>query len=1777
MGVKVTGQFEPAGAFSIVDGKDVSGHITGSNISGSATGTGSFGKILGDGSDITGIASYTVSNSSGSRILTSLNPTSGNAEANLLFDGSNLSLGTTAKNSTVTLFSTSNTQIQFHDNSSGIGTTDGVRVGWNGTVGQFWVFENAGFRIGTSNLERFTITAGGNVGIGSTNPSYPLDVNGIIASTAAVGVVRLVGTSSGRIYDLKSNSGRFEIRDVDNGQDRLVIGTNGNVGIGNNLLSPGAKLTVDGDISGSLTSTGSFGQVLANDYRSLNNALYVDGSSKYVGIGTNAYTGISATGAWFHDVAGSNGFAKIAVNGSNAALFLNNVGSGELIKGYDNTTVTFTLDQDGSITTSAGADFGGAITSTSNITLAGHLTLNGTNNKISGSATSTGSFGRTEVSSGKVLGKSTSGVTTPFEVVGGTGTSAGGLKFGAYDANFGGIWPASVTPASSNYALVARGARTVINATTDIGLYKNDSTVLLYANSDGVAIGGNSLNPGYKLDVQGTGRFTGTLTTAAITTTGITSTGNISGSATSTGSFGHLRGGVLTSGDGNIKYKAGTQTFQNAAGSKTMAVFNGANSVDLHYNNSKKFETTNTGVTISGNLIATGDITAQRLIVSSSVTNMTIAEKSGSTIFGDSTDDTHLFTGSVNITGSATATSFIGDGSQLTGLTPAAITTYNSAADNRIITSVNSTTVQGESNLTFDGSLFNVVGGVTASAGITAESSVIRAKRGTNYLEFDSNSNGFNYISTPSSKDIRLAPGGGTVMRIQTGKVSIMNANYAGSEALYVQGNIRSNSTSYFGGVEIGNNVLRPESGNDLVISGVGILHVSSSVGKVGIGTTNAAKKLHVQGSAAGIADLMLLDNTQSSNGHGVGILFGLTGVGQGRKGGIFFERTTSNARGSLHFSTHNEGNADSVDITDASLTITREGNIIVPKGNVSGSATSTGSFGRVEASDNMGIGVSSAHGANLTIKGTGASSADHGLRIAGDTGTLIVEGGSESGISVIHGAAGSFWRMMSDGELEFGHRNNFNVGFYTNNTKRMVLNSGGNFSIGNTNNTHKLDVSGTGRFSGTLEVTSGNISGSSTSTGSFGKLFAGGTEVVSSPITALNNATTNELVTIGSTTTELDAQTNLTYTIAGQEARLLVSGVAYPQIRIIGSQLGYLLLGDSGTTSGKQNYQLVSDGGEFKINRTNDAVSSVTATPLKVKDDKVEVLNISGSSTSTGSFGRVNAEHIHSTDDMTVADDLTVDGLIVASGDEIRGSYSLNKLTFPATQRAVINDVFFIHSTSGRGRLQLVGNTNRVGSNTLFGFSRDAVNEFKSDHTSFTYSNFMLEADAVIAFPGSLGASVAQDLSIFKSNVTTTADHGYGKRLFLDFRRDNTAMFTADMSGSIYAFGNVSGSSTSTGSFGSLKATSHQGDLYIQGSSSTAKLKIRPSINTGISELHFSRYNRDNAGYISYNHTADRMDFYAAGPAKRMDMSYSGVNINQALSVGTTITAGGNILSTSGNISGSASSTGSFGSVFSTGNVGIGVLNPTSKLNVSGKTKLSLHGLTASDRLLGLEGHAGQTGDAIQYFKSGGSVLFNVNKDGKLAVGTSATVGQSDAVFYAYGHAHIRSNYQLVFGTNINAASIQGHQSNNTLNFKVNTDHHLRWDSTGLGVNTQSPTHKLHVVGTGKFTDTLTTTAINASGNISGSAISTGSFGRIETAGNLEPKVHNTSNLGSESRRWANIYSADLQLSNMDNEEGNEVDGTKGSWTIQEGEDDLYLLNRKNGKKYKFKLEEIT
>jgi hypothetical protein len=83
-------------------------------------------------------------------------------------------------------------------------------------------------------------------------------------------------------------------------------------------------------------------------------------------------------------------------------------------------------------------------------------------------------------------------------------------------------------------------------------------------------------------------------------------------------------------------------------------------------------------------------------------------------------------------------------------------------------------------------------------------------------------------------------------------------------------------------------------------------------------------------------------------------------------------------------------------------------------------------------------------------------------------------------------------------------------------------------------------------------------------------------------------------------------------------------------------------------------------------------------------------------------------------------------------------------------------------------------------------------------------------------------------------------------------------------------------------------------------------------------------------------------------------------------------------------------------------------------------------------------------------------------------------------------------------------------------------------------------------------------------------------SDGNVRSHTNLLPSANNSYNLGSSSLRWANLYTNDLHLSNEGKEGGNEIDGTTGDWTIQEGQENLYIINHKNGKKFKIDLTEI-
>ena len=69
---------------------------------------------------------------------------------------------------------------------------------------------------------------------------------------------------------------------------------------------------------------------------------------------------------------------------------------------------------------------------------------------------------------------------------------------------------------------------------------------------------------------------------------------------------------------------------------------------------------------ITGSLTVLGEINARQFNIS--IISSSVIFESGSSKFGNTADDIHSFTGSVQIEGAVTASSFVGDGSGLTGM-----------------------------------------------------------------------------------------------------------------------------------------------------------------------------------------------------------------------------------------------------------------------------------------------------------------------------------------------------------------------------------------------------------------------------------------------------------------------------------------------------------------------------------------------------------------------------------------------------------------------------------------------------------------------------------------------------------------------------------------------------------------------------------------------------------------------------------------------------------------------------------------------------------------------------------------------------------------------------------------------------------------------------------------------------------------------------------------------------------------------------------------------------
>ena len=89
---------------------------------------------------------------------------------------------------------------------------------------------------------------------------------------------------------------------------------------------------------------------------------------------------------------------------------------------------------------------------------------------------------------------------------------------------------------------------------------------------------------------------------------------------------------------------------------------------------------------------------------------------------------------------------------------------------------------------------------------------------------------------------------------------------------------------------------------------------------------------------------------------------------------------------------------------------------------------------------------------------------------------------------------------------------------------------------------------------------------------------------------------------------------------------------------------------------------------------------------------------------------------------------------------------------------------------------------------------------------------------------------------------------------------------------------------------------------------------------------------------------------------------------------------------------------------------------------------------------------------------------------------------------------------------------------------------------------------------------------------------VETFNSGVIRWKTGLVPNADDTYDLGATGTRWRNLYVNDLQLSNESKKDkgGNDVDGTWGDWTLQEGDENIFMLNNRTGKKYKINLMEV-
>ena len=940
------------------------------------------------------------------------------------------------------------------------------------------------------------------------------------------------------------------------------------------------------------------------------------------------------------------------------------------------------------------------------------------NSKISGSSTSTGSFGRLEALGG--------GNATSIRIKGDNGSGGhvnNGNTYGIID--FDGL--------DDNGDYIT-GAQIKVAADSPTGAGDMPSRIQFFTRADG-----GSLTEAYKITDQqrhffyGRGHFYSDQTyfgaedpdgenahSQIVVKAGIDSEGSnthrsawvqLRNARTSGGSYNYtdwlmgVHGSQSTNAAlvfSNSTSMAGGSTW---AQSQSLAIYPPGThdrKVDVYKDLNVGVDDAGGNLKVYGNVTATGDIIAENFIVSSSVTYMTQSFSSGSTIFGDDVDDTHQFTGSVFIKGQAG-----GVGESLV------LGSYGDGATQLMIRS------NGASNPN------------------------IRIERGSSGNNFSIQNNGALNILRNSTALMTFK---------YTGEVGIGNSNP--TKELTVEGEI-------------------------------------SASGAINAGAATFSSVLIDSGGGT----LTLKDNTDDDDHR---ILF------TNSSDATVFSITTPD---SFNFTTVGSRNIRFLPNETEAARITSGGDFVVV-GDVSGSATSTGSFGLVELSSNSsanasllklnygGIGSTSNH-AVLSVNAQGSlrimSKANNSVfeiglynnkqfqfekyNASGGAGLKVYQSAGESNnfaqiksktptVDVSAFAVNGYYNGNSGLGGDLGNGSTGTVALIG---KHVYLNNRG--TAGATEGkvgagilpisaSARLQVSATENYltsSALFKATIGDnttgltdvftvtgdnkISGSSTSTGSFGHLMVGGGNFTSASLASaggISNIVEDTSPQLGG---DLDLNGNdITgdgnISTSGASKSILVNSTSGTS-RIIARKDGVQVQLHSAGANG-QGIVYSKSSGAAQSNYTF-FIKNYDTNYLNLDSSgnlEVPVGNISGSSTSTGSFARVQTDDISSTG---------------GSGNVfIKTSASSNKLGFDPANVSIFSNTTGIYLGSNNGSNSIIVG-NGTGTNPRISKNGSGEIEFGSDISGSAQTTGSFGAGF---FDDSVGIGVAPGNSSYMLNI---------------------------------------------------------------------------------------------------------------------------------------------------------------------------------------------------------------------------------------------------------------------------------------------------------------------------------------------------------------------------------------------------------------------------------------